>query len=230
MKRKVQIDFERIVLLLLEKWWIIAISTITMFLAGYTFVGEVTEDMNYYSANAKVYSVAYQSYEEASIGMSFMQTYADIISSNRVCKRAALLLGDSNLSEKDIRMRSSVSCSEETSVLTIKGNSNNPEEAIKIANAVSEAFIIELKSITGLENIQVLDKAENAEISFNANSNRNKKILLISFLGFFLSVISICGYGIFSDIVYDIRKCETDMDIKVLGVIPNYCKISQKQK
>lgn len=229
-ENNLQIDFKRIIVLLWEKWWIIAISTIIMFLVGNLFISETTEDMNSYSANVKIYSVAYQSYEEASIGMSFMQTYADIISSNRVCKRAALLLGNSRLSESDIRKKSSVSYSEDTSVLIVQGNSNNPDEAIKIANAVSEAFIIELKSITGLENIQVLDEAKTATISFDANSNRTKKILLVSFIGFFLSIIGICIYGIFSDIVYDIKKCEKDINMKVLGVVPDYSKISQEKK
>lgn len=209
---------------LIRKWWIIVITMISLFLVSLFMTSKSGEDN--YIAVSTVYSVAYGSYQESVEGAAAMQTYSEIITSSKVTERAALLLGEQNITGETIKSLISISFTgEASSILSIQAFYNNPDVAVGIVNAVAEAFVIEVRNITGENNVQVLDKATEAGLYYSANAQQNKIRVFAVLLGFILSCAGIVCHTVFTSRIGSIKECTLDGELDLIGVIPRSDKM-----
>ena len=146
-----------------------------------------------------------------------MNTYSSLLNSTRVCDKAAAQLNDSSYSSDALKEMV------EEEKIYIKGAStnsknyqykiflvavdDNPSDAIKIANAMADAFVTE-----------IMDVASDCE----ETKNINEIIVAIIFSGltFVFSTFLIFVKEFFSEKVYLVSQCEQDEDL-ILGLIPN---------
>lgn len=217
---EVKLDFRKYFMEITKKWWIIALVGCASLLFGIGLNFNVQPDR--YSGCATVYSASVGSYTDSLEGIKALRDYSDIITSYKVSNRAALILGDDSLNGEDINSMISYSLSENSTVYYIYASSVDNYEAVRVANAVAEAFVIEIRNITGDENVQILDEAVDSSLTFNGRSNQIKNILLITIVGVFLAMVIIVAISFFSTKIVTVKECSDNGELKVLGVIPDF--------
>ena len=229
-ENEMEIDVGRCLRALVKKWWFMAAMAVLFGLAGLALTLEKQDDI--YEATSSVYGMSAESYSYTQVGVSAMNDYADIATSMKVCERAALLMGSANVSGEDIKKATTVSTSNEkastssltsksdSTILTIKCQSNNPVEAMEMSQAVAEAFVMEMENILGTDIVRLLDKPYAYTVAFDATQNQ-WKIRIIAFLfgGVFAAAIIVLG-EIFDSKARTIRECTMGEQLPIIGVIP----------
>jgi capsular polysaccharide biosynthesis protein len=103
--------------------------------------------------------------------------------------------------------------------MTISVTNTDYDLAIEIANAVAEAFVIEMRSITGSDAIQVLDQASVARLKEDGVHELWKLRALFFIAGMALACAYFFVKEFFSDKIRSLRQVEIYED-KILGIIP----------
>lgn len=231
-KRIINIDFRRCLKGLIKgKYFIILLSVMGGILGGIlAFAGMDTE--NKYDAMATVYSIAYGSYDESEQGLTAIRTYSDIIKSYKVAERAALLLGDSTITKEIVYDAINVEplvvegttylYEEKSSVISIHAVNEDKNKAIRIVNAVADAFVLEVNGLSEVSSTQVLDYAYEAEISYNACKMQMFAIAGALLGGFFLGCVTILGRIVFSSKIVTVNDASLHGEFDVVGVIPRF--------
>lgn len=173
-----------------------------------------------YSSKASVYSATYGSYQEAMDGVTAMMNYSDVMASSKVCQRAASNLRNINATAKDIQNMISVSTNDNGYIIYVEATSDNPEVSSQVANAVAEAFVVEMSNITGKNAVQLLDEASVSD-TYVYYSTSKKKVMGLCVI---VSIAIICAYIVLSELFSGKVKCveqciEGNMD-EVIGIIP----------
>ena len=219
--KEIEIDLGRIFKTLLRKLWVIAIVAVLAFALSLVLVKEVKREQ-VYQANATVYSVANGSYRLSLEGTNAMKDYSEIITTLKVCERAALLLGDDSIDGYYVMGSIEPYYTDDSSILTITSYDTNPQRAMKIANAVANAFVIEMRTITGGEDVQLLDEAFTSyPYNMSDSGLMTKRVIFVG-----VALFIVCAYIVLNEIftsrLKTIRECTLGGDIEVIGVIPIY--------
>jgi capsular polysaccharide biosynthesis protein len=151
---------------------------------------------------------------------TILASFSDIITSNKVCERAASIIGGSaDLDAEDIQRMIGVNAIN-GSVIEIYALSPRPELAISVANAIAEAFIKEVTSSTKNDSVQILDAA----VDYSLYSNGSEDILLrrgiFALIGLAGSSIYIVYTELISKKLRTIVQCVEDNEEEILGIIP----------
>lgn len=228
-ENEMEIDVGRCFRALVKKWWFMAVMAVLFCVAGFALTLEKGDDI--YEATSSVYGMSAESYSYTQVGVSAMNDYADIATSMKVCERAALLMGNAQVSGEDIRKATTVSAGKkntssttaaqaDSTILTIKCQSNNPVQAMEMSQAVAEAFIMEMENILGTDIVKLLDKPYSYEVAFDATQNQWMiRIAAFLFGAVFAAVIIVMG-EIFDSKARTIRECTLGEELPIIGVIP----------
>lgn len=224
----IEFDVERYIRILIKKAWFIIVMTMLVGIAGLILTMEKKEDL--YKASSTIYGMSTESYSYAQAGVNAMNAYAEVVTSMRVCERAALLMGDDMFTGEDVMKSISVSLGDDedslvkatSTTLTISAETNNPVVSMEMAQAVADAFRIEMGNILGTDAIQVLDKPYRYEKTFDGTQYQWKIRILSLALGAVLAVVIIICREIFDLKVNTIRECTLRDELPVIGVIPQY--------
>ncbi len=226
--RIIEIDFLRCFKAVFRniKW--VILSTFAFLFIGIMVAVLCLDTENVYDAKASVYSIAYGSYADSADGIQAIRTYRDIVKSVRVAERAAVLLGDSSLDKYAIYDMIEVEQGEvndygiesESSIINIHAKSTNPEDAIRVANAVASAYAMEVTSITNSDSVQVLDEAYYCEVTYNALKQQILYTALITVAGTFLAMAVIVLMEIFSTKIVSVEQGSLYGELDIIGVIP----------
>lgn len=224
--RIIEIDFERCFKALILYSRAIFITTLACMVIGVGLGGLVISQNDEYTAHSSVYSIVYGSYSDSTESLQTMIAYADIAKSHKVAERASLLLGDKNLDTETIYDMITTEYESTTytytSVIDIYAKSSDRNTAVKVVNAVTEAFVLEISSLTGKEDVKQLDKAYDAEQTYNATLAKFKTIGLCGLLGLVLSCAFIFIREVFSLKMYSPKDASLYGSLDVLGVIPKF--------
>jgi len=220
MKRVLQLeDFRLAVLSVWKKKAFIILFTIAGLFLG-LLLSSTLEGSTLYTSKSSVYVAAYNTDENILSSMydaKVVTNYTEILTSKKVCDYAASLISETKLSGEDIQSKIAVEVNESSYVITINSYSGNSDEAIKIANAVAEAFVSEMSNITDAETVHGLDSAEGAyEV---ADGKINLIRMAVPGMFFALSVALIGMKSLLSDRIRSLSQCVSDED-EILGIIP----------
>lgn len=199
--------------------YLVAAITLLFLLIGILYASWQNVTNTYY-AKATVYTVYGATTQEISMATSALSGYSDIIQSKKVCERAESIIGEANITADYIRNSINTSYNKTSTVMTIAAYSDQPAAAVKIANAVAEAFITEIQSITGDNKIQMLDEAEDVRLSSNGLQGMIKTIIMFGVAGMAISIVVIVGGVIFSNKIKSVEQCLDEDEEEILGIIP----------
>lgn len=175
-----------------------------------------------YVAETTIYSSEYGSYENSVEGITAVKDYSDIITSSMVCTRAISIMGYEPMSVKEMKKAISIYESEEKNVVMVVVVANSEKDAIAIANAVSAAFVSEVRNITGLDAAQVLDEADTAK----QYSSVKKTLLFVVILFAVLGCVATCAYifvrTLVSKCILTVDECRLDGTLEIIGILPDY--------
>ena len=154
-------------------------------------------------------------------------TYQSIATTNSVVREVINNLG-LNEDEDSLRKKISVTSEKSTQVLIISVTDSNPEMATKIANELSEVFSRKVSEIYKIDNINIVDKAEEPENP--SNINHKKDILIFAGGSFVLSIIFVFLKNIFDNTVSSREDIEKELNIIVLNEIPDCTELISNNK
>lgn len=233
LQKVIDIDYERCLRGLKNNAIRIVIALILGMLVGVVVFAVTGDRDDKYTASASVYSLAYGSYEDSANGISAIRTYSYIIKSYRIAERAALLMNDDAITteeiyqmintEEQVIQGTTYVYENQSSVIAIYAESSNMEDAVKVVNAVADAFTIEVNRISGMDFAHVLDYAGSAEKSYNATSSLLQYTCIGGIFAAMLYVISILAKIIFSDKIVSVKDAGLYGQLEVIGVIPQFC-------
>lgn len=214
---EMKVNIKRCFYELWKKKKIVALFTAFSVLVGVYMMLNV-EEVGNYSATASIYSVVYGSYDETMNEQSNLSEFTAIGGSKNVAKRAVEMLDREDVTEENIQYLYNISSN--GNFMYVSGYAYDPDLAVSVVNAVADAFVVEYRNLTGGENIQVFEKAEQAQYYSGDSTNKKMTLVIYSFVGFFLFCVIIVVRVIFSAKVQDYTECNMDGAIEILGVIP----------
>ncbi|MEE1101391.1 MAG: hypothetical protein U0K86_07900 [Agathobacter sp.] len=212
-------DFKLAFISLWKRKFLIILISLVAFLIG-ILVTITADSKNTYSAMSSVYGAIYGSYEESTDATSAMLSYADVLTTKKVCERAESILGNSNITANDIQEMISSEYSSDSIILKIWATSDDPETSVNVANAVGEAFVIEMKNIIGSDAIQMLDYADKYFVANDGVKSLWTKRLLFGLVGFAGSCIVFFVLELFTDKLKSVEQCVFDENDVILAILP----------
>ena len=228
-RNEIEIDVGRCFRALKNKYRLIIIMSLLFLLIGVACTLGKRE--NKYSAQATVYSVSSGSYTESKTGISAMNDYVDVATSYKVCQRAAYIIGDKNIDAdtvmKSIKVVESESSSvsymvNDSAIIIITATCESKKISMKMADAVADAFVLEMADILGTDSVQVLDKAYTSKIALDGNVQKWKIRILAAVAGCMLTCFMIVFFEIFDRYIRTTREASIRGKLPVIGIIPEY--------
>ena len=220
MERIIEIDFQRCSRAVFRKSLALLLALIFGLLAGYGVSLAFFEPENEYIVYSEVSCVA-------ATDIAVVPFYAELAKTANVAQRASELLGGSYSVNQIIRLiqtNYSENVGSGIPVIEIGTLSTDPEEAIAVVDAVSEAFVVELQGLKQDETVRRLGDSSNVELLYNA-----KQTYMLVTLGIGLAFVLLLAAIIIIREILALRL-STVKDgllggqLKLLGVIPKYKK------
>ena len=233
-KNELEIDVGRCLRALVKKRKFIALFAALFFIVGIGLTLDIGQDM--YTANATVYAQADGTFTDAANAVTAMNAYLDVAKSFRVCQRAALIVGRSDIAAKDVQDSVAVytsgtkSASSTTTnfmnssatIITFSATTADAALSMEIADAMAESYATEMESILSTDAVKTLDSAVSYEKTRDAQLEAWKNRLFVALVGAVLACLVVVACEIFDRKVRTVREATIRENIPVLGIIPDY--------
>ncbi len=220
MERIIEIDFQRCYKAVLSRAMALLMALIFGLFTGYGISLACFEQADEYSVYSEVSCIS-------ASDISVIPFYAEVVKTANVAKRAAAMLNDTySVSEiiNLIQTNYSENVVSGVPIIEIGAICQNPEETVAIVDAVTEAFIVELQTLTHNETVRRLGESSHVELLYNASRTR----LMVTFgtaLAFALLLAAIIVLReILALQLTTVKDGLLNGELKLLGVIPRYKK------
>lgn len=145
---------------------------------------------------------------DISLNNNLVATYSELIKSKAVVRKVISNLGITD-SEDAIKSSISVSAVKSTQLIEIDVYNEDPYKAKIIANEVAKVFSDKVSEIYNINNIRVVDEAEESETP--SNVNRKKDIGMFTLIGFALG----CAYAFIVNMIDTTVKSKEDVERRI---------------
>ena len=216
--------FEINIFYLIKKLWNkkFLIIFVTLFCAALAFLGTLFLIKPTYTATTRFYIVNQSSDnltpEDLQAVGYLVNDYKEIIVSRDVLADA-IEKEDASLSPGELSGMVSVSVPSDTRVISISVEGHNAKEAAGLANAVRQSATEKIKTVTKIEDITVLEEAE--ELARPSSPSVKRNLVLGGAAGAFLAIVGVLLLELVNDRVKDPDDIEEILGLPLLGVIPN---------
>ena len=225
-----EIDIFRCSKALAKGWKFITIITILFLMIGFGLTLNKGNDK--YGAQATVYASAENSYTEAANAVTAMNAYMNVAKSYKVCQRASLILGRSDIEASDVQNNTRISSTADSGSSLAKANSatiisftattTDPELSMEMADAMAQAYTIEMNNILHGDSIKILDSAYSSYKAYDSDRAIWKKRLKFMGLGFVIACVVVVSFEILDRKVRTVREATIGGKLPVIGIIPEY--------
>ena len=233
-KNELEVDVGRCFSALLKRKKFIALIMVLSFIIGVGLTLDVGDDQ--YNACATVYAAADGSYVDATNAVTAMNAYLNVANSYKVCQRAALIIGRSDVAATDVQGAVSVSSSSTKSttssissfmnssatIITFSATTSDPSLSMEMADAMAQSYAIEMADILNKDSVKTLDSAYTYTLSLDASSLAWKKRIGFAVIGFILACGIVVLCEIFDKKIRTVREASIRESIPVIGIIPDY--------
>jgi capsular polysaccharide biosynthesis protein len=159
-------------------------------------------------------------YGAIGVNLAMMATFKEIIKTPAIMDKVVQRYPDLNLSADQLINIINVSNVNESQVMTIVARHFSQEKAVKIVNAVSDVFQVEILKIMKVDNVTILNRAKVQDHPVPVNQKSNSYIML----SFVVSLMVALGIIFLLDAMDDTIKTDEDIrsafDLPLLAVIP----------
>lgn len=221
MNQELEIDLISLVKVLLRKWWLIGAITFVGLLATGLYAYLVLDDV--YTAESsmivQVTNTGDSDYTNLLTGQRLVDTYTEIAQSSRVLDELIDNL-DLEYSKSQLRSMINVSSVNDTLIIRLNVENNDPVLARDIANEVVDIVRQLSTEFENLDNVEVLDTAAAPE-----NPSGPNRILYMAvgiLLGGMVGVGIVLAFEYLDKNIKKAKDIEQHLGIRVLGTIPEY--------
>lgn len=154
---------------------------------------------------------------DLTINSKLVGTYSELVTSNDVVRQVITNTGI-NISEEALKSSIEVSSVEDTDVIKISVTNQNPTYATKLTNETAKAFMEKVAEIYNINNVHVVDEAE--EPQSPSNVNHLKDVVIFTFIGVVIAV----GYVLIANMLDNTIKTREEVErlykVPVIAEIP----------
>lgn len=158
---------------------------------------------------------------DITLNKNLVDTYAEIVKSRRVLEQ---VISELDLEEtyEESSNKISVSSVNNTEIIKITVADSNPIEAKNVANVTANFFSKEVVKLYNMNNVNVLDEANEANEPYNINIP--KQVIIYFFIGIIiaLSILFIIFY--FDRTIKSVEQVEQKIKLPILGGVEEYKK------
>lgn len=151
------------------------------------------------------------------LAKNLIGTYSKLVKSKSTLRETINNLGI-NESEDTLEDKIVVSEIENTAMLKIAVKHEDPVQAMKIANEVTDVFAKKVKEIYKLDNVHIVDEAEQSITPCNINHLRD--ILIFFVIGLVIAIIYVLIANIFDNTIKGAEDIENNTELITLVSIP----------
>lgn len=162
---------------------------------------------------------------ELTLNKNLVDTYAEIVKSRRVLEQVIDEL-DLDMTYEKLTNKISVSAVNNTEIIKITVTDTNPIEAKNIANVTANFFSKEVVKLYKMNNVNVLDEANESNNPYNINIA--KQIIIYFFIGLIIGagVLFIIFY--FDRTIKSAEQVEQKIKLPILGSVEEFTKGGKK--
>lgn len=217
------------VLSLLKKLWMkkFLILFMALFFGTLALLGSVFLIKPSYSASTRIYVINQQNAEnitatDLQAGSFLVNDYKEIITSRDVMKDV-IATNSLSLSPDTLSKMISVTIPADTRVISITVTNHDPQQAKDLANSIREVASEKIKSVTKVQNVTPLEKAQLPSKPSSPNIKRNTMIGML--IGGLFTIVIIVIKEVLDDRVKRPEDVEEVLGMTLLGIVPNIDKM-----
>ena len=154
---------------------------------------------------------------DLTINSKLVGTYSELVTSNDVVRQVITNTGI-NISEEALKSSIEVSSVEDTDVIKISVTNQNPTYATKLTNETAKAFMEKVAEIYNINNVHVVDEAE--EPQSPSNVNHLKDVIIFTFIGVVVAVAYVLIANMLDNTIKTREEVERLIKIPVIAEIP----------
>lgn len=154
---------------------------------------------------------------DLTINSKLVATYSELVTSTNVVRQVISNLGIP-MEEGTLKKNISVSAREGTDMIEIDVINTNPTYAMQIANETAKVFMNQVAEIYNINNVHVVDQAE--EPKAPSNINHTKDVMIFAFIGVVISVIYVFIANMLDNTIKTREEVERLYKIPVIAEIP----------
>ena len=202
-------------------WMILAIVVIVIIGNVYTILTRVPM----YQSNTTIVLVGKSKKEysqtDSQLNQNLIGTYSEIITSRKVLQQVIDNL-KLKMTVDELSKNITTSSVEDTEIIRITVNNEKKKMAVKIADEVASVFSEEIQDIYNLENVAIIDKAEEADAPYNINYVKDNVIYLMIGVVLSFGVVFVMYY--FDTTIKSSEIVEEKLGLTVIGIVPKESK------
>lgn len=202
-------------------WMILAIVVIVIIGNVYTILTRVPM----YQSNTTIVLVGESKKEysqtDSQLNQNLIGTYSEIITSRKVLQQVIDNL-KLKMTVDELSKNITTSSVEDTEIIRITVNNEKKKMAVKIADEVASVFSEEIQDIYNLENVAIIDKAEEADAPYNINYVKDNVIYLMIGVVLSFGVVFVMYY--FDTTIKSSEIVEEKLGLTVIGIVPKESK------
>lgn len=219
-------EIRRIFYSIFRKWWIVILLAV---LGGGVSYLNVYYTEPVYQAETKLYisnldttvtNAKPLNSSELALRQQLVRQYYDIIYSRTLTLAVAQEFKEYNLTGNAISSMISINSKEDTNIFTISARGSDPTIVAAVANATGREFIAQLRQLSNIGTVGILDKA--LVPNYPLNSNGEQKVLLGIFLGLTVAFGIICSLAYYDTTVRSAEDIVKGLKVRVIGIIPDH--------
>ena len=156
---------------------------------------------------------------DLTLNSKLVSTYSQLVKSNKVVRQVISNLGI-DISEETLRNNISVSSVSDTELIRITVTTDNPQYSADIANETAKVFTDEVAEIYNINNVHVVDTAEESQTP--SNINHKKDIIMFVVIGVVVTIAYVIIVNMLDTTVKTEEEIESLVKLPVLATIPMY--------
>ena len=154
---------------------------------------------------------------ELTLNQKLVPTYSELVKTKNVLREVIRELR-LNIDEDELRKNVTVKLVEDTELIKITVTNKDAEDAKNIANKIAEIFSDRVSEIYKINNITIVDEAEEATEPCNINHIRDLAIFMA--VGLVVAIIYVLLTNLLDTTVRSAEDIEKELEISVLASIP----------
>ena len=156
---------------------------------------------------------------DLTLNSKLVSTYRELIKSKDVLRQVISNL-NIDVNEEDIRNHITVTSVEETELIEITVQNEDPTYAAKIANEIAKVFTEKVAELYKINNVHVIDEAEVENTP--SNINHVKDVVIFAFIGLVIAVAYVLIANMLDTTIKTAENVEKLFKVPVLANIPLY--------
>jgi len=154
---------------------------------------------------------------ELTLNQKLVPTYSELVKTKNVLREVIREL-KLNVEEEELRKNVTVKLVEDTELIQITVTNKNALDAKNIANKIAEIFSDRVSEIYKINNVTIVDEAEEATEPYNINHVKDLAIFMA--IGLVVAVIYVLLTNLLDSTVKSAEDIEKELEISVLASVP----------